>query len=88
LLAAALTSIAAQLAMTRALAHVTAVGSGVVLQLTPVLSLLGGVVLFGEVLSPRALVGALLTMAGVVWMVLAAGPSSPGVTPAVQRPLR
>jgi drug/metabolite transporter (DMT)-like permease len=84
LLAAALTSIAAQLAMTRALAHVTAVGSGVVLQLTPVLTLLGGVVLFGEVLSWRALVGAFLTMAGVVWMVLAAGASAA----AAQRPAR
>jgi drug/metabolite transporter (DMT)-like permease len=88
LLAAALTSIAAQLAMTRALAHVTAVGSGVVLQLTPVLTLLGGVVLFGEVLSWRALVGAFLTMAGVVWMVLTAGPSSANGAAAAQRPAR
>jgi drug/metabolite transporter (DMT)-like permease len=87
LLAAALTSIAAQLAMTRALAHVTAVGSGVVLQLTPVLTLLGGVLWFGEMLSPRALVGALLTMAGVVWMVLTAGSARP-VGPSGQRPAR
>lgn len=72
LLASAATSIAAQLAMTAALAHVTAVASGIVLQLTVVLSMLGGILLFGEGLSPRAAVGALLTMAGVIWMVVTA----------------
>jgi drug/metabolite transporter (DMT)-like permease len=73
LLAAAILSIAAQLAMTGALAHVTAVASGIVLQLTVVLSLAGGLLLFGETLSPHAAIGALLTMAGVVWMILTAG---------------
>jgi drug/metabolite transporter (DMT)-like permease len=93
LLAAALTSIAAQLAMTAALAHVTAVASGIILQLTVVLSLLGGMVLFDEALGPQAALGALLTMAGVVWMVLAAAPAAvpgdgDGARPPAQRPAR
>ena len=73
LLGAAATSIVAQLAMTKALASVTAVTSGVILQLTVVLSMLGGIALFDESLSARAAVGALLTMLGVMWMVVSAG---------------
>ena len=69
LLFVAVTSIAAQLLMTHALAHVTAVASGIILQLTVVLALAGGVVLFGEPLSPAEIAGSLLTMAGVAWVV-------------------
>jgi drug/metabolite transporter (DMT)-like permease len=64
------TSIAAQLLMTQALAHVTAVASGIILQLTVVLALAGGVILFGEALSPAEIAGSLLTMAGVAWVVI------------------
>jgi drug/metabolite transporter (DMT)-like permease len=70
LLFVAFTSIAAQLLMTHALAHVTAVASGIILQLTVVLALAGGVALFGESLSPAEIAGSLLTMAGVAWVVI------------------
>lgn len=70
LLAIAGLSIVAQLILTRALTHVTAAGSGIIHQVTVVLSLTGGVFLFGEVLNARAAVGCLLTIAGVVLAVL------------------
>lgn len=69
----AISSIVAQLIMTSALQHVTAVGSGIVHQLTPIIALLGGVLLLGETLSPLATVGTLLTLGGVIWTIFAAG---------------
>ncbi len=82
LLGAAAASIVAQLAMTRALAFLTAVGSGIVLQLTVVLSLLGGLWIYGEELSTRTALGALITMVGVMWMVL-----SPPAPPVARPPV-
>ncbi len=64
-------SIAAQLIMTKALEHVTATASGIVHQLTVVLALAGGILFFGETLDLRAALGSALTIAGVVWVVLA-----------------
>jgi drug/metabolite transporter (DMT)-like permease len=77
----AATSIAAQLLMTHALAHVTAVASGIILQLTVVLALAGGVVLFGESLSRAELAGSLLTMCGVAWVVIGSRPPRPVAAP-------
>jgi drug/metabolite transporter (DMT)-like permease len=73
LLAVAAVSIAAQLIMTRALAHVTAASSGIVHQLTVVVAMLGGVLLFGETLSTKAALGSVLTATGVAWVILASG---------------
>jgi drug/metabolite transporter (DMT)-like permease len=70
LLAVAGLSVVAQLILTRALTHVTAAGSGIVHQVTVVLSLAGGVLLFDEALVARAAVGCVLTVAGVVLAVL------------------
>jgi len=65
-------SIAGQLLMTHALEHITAPSSGIISQLTVVLALAGGLLFFDERLSTRAVVGSVLTMAGVVWIVLSA----------------
>jgi drug/metabolite transporter (DMT)-like permease len=81
LLFVALTSIAAQLLMTQALAHVTAVASGIILQLTVVLALAGGVLLFGESLSAAEIAGSLLTMCGVAWVVIGSRPPRPVAAP-------
>jgi drug/metabolite transporter (DMT)-like permease len=75
------TSIVAQLLMTHALAHVTAVASGILLQMTVVLALAGGVVLFGESLAPAEIAGSLLTMAGVAWTVIGTRPVRPVANP-------
>ncbi len=66
-------SIVAQLIMTAALKHVTAVGSGIIHQLTPIIALGGGVLWLHESLSARAALGCLVTLGGVAWTVLAAG---------------
>lgn len=66
LLATAAASVAAQILMTSALKHVTAATTGIIHQLTVVLSLTGGVLLYGERLSTPAIVGAALTIGGVV----------------------
>jgi drug/metabolite transporter (DMT)-like permease len=63
-------SIAAQLLMTRALQHVTAAGAGIIHQVTVVMALAGGLLLFGETLTLRAAMGSVLTIGGVVSVVL------------------
>ncbi len=72
----ALLSISAQLLMTRALAQVTAATSGIIHQLTVVIAMLGGVLFFGEHLTPGALAGSVLTMLGVAGTMLTAGPAA------------
>lgn len=73
-------SIVAQLLMTGALEHVTAVASGIIHQLVVVITMTAGLLLFGETLSAWSLVGSALTMAGVVWTVLSASrPPPPAV---------
>jgi drug/metabolite transporter (DMT)-like permease len=62
-------SIAAQLLMTYAYRWVTNLQAGVLAQLTVVLSLAAGALWLGERLSARALLGCVLTLAGVVGVV-------------------
>lgn len=76
LLATALTSIVAQLLMTRALRYVTAPLMGVVHQLTVVLTLVFGVAFYGETLTTTALLGSALTVVGVVAAVAVAQPGA------------
>jgi len=61
----------AQLLMTTAFGVLTAVGMGIVQQTTVVLTMVGGLVFFGESITTQAGVGSLITVAGVVWSVLA-----------------
>jgi len=44
---------------------------GIVQQTTVVLTMVGGLVFFGESITTQAGVGSLITVAGVVWSVLA-----------------
>jgi drug/metabolite transporter (DMT)-like permease len=69
LLCVAVTSVWAQLIMTRALKHVTATAMGIILQVTVVLSVLGGLIFFGETLTLRSAIGSAITVAGVLWVV-------------------
>ena len=61
--------------------NAVAVASGIILQLTVVLALAGGVVLFGESLSPAEIAGSLLTMCGVAWVVIGGRPPRPVAAP-------
>jgi drug/metabolite transporter (DMT)-like permease len=70
LMAVALSSVGAQLVMTRAFRHLTATSVGIIFQLVVVLTMAGGVLFFGETLTPRAALGSLVTMAGVVGLIL------------------
>ncbi len=58
-------SVVAQLCMTYALRDVPAITTGIILQLTPVATLLLGMVLFAEHPPPACLFGALLTLGGI-----------------------
>jgi drug/metabolite transporter (DMT)-like permease len=69
LLSVGVTGVWAQLIMTRALQHVTATAMGIILQVTVVLSVLGGILFFGETLTLRSAIGSATTMAGVLWVV-------------------
>jgi len=64
-------SVAAQLLMTKSLGRLTAVGLGILQQVTVVLSMVGGLALFGEPITLRAAAGSVITVAGVVWSVRA-----------------
>jgi drug/metabolite transporter (DMT)-like permease len=65
--AMSLFSVAGQVAMTHALGFVPAAVSGIIQQLTVVLTLAGGYVFLDEPLGLLSLVGALLTIGGVAW---------------------
>ncbi len=69
LLAMGFTSIWAQIIMTRALKHVTAPSMGIIHQITVVLSVLGGIIFFGEAMTVQSGVGSILTVVGVLWVV-------------------
>lgn len=66
-----LLSVVAQLLMTSSLGRLTAVGLGIIQQVTVVLTLLGGWLLLGESIGLRGAVGSLLTIGGVLWSVIA-----------------
>ena len=67
LVAMGVTAVAAQLMMTQALRDLPAAAAGVLFQLTPVATLLLGRLLYGERSRPTAIVGAVVTIAGVGW---------------------
>jgi drug/metabolite transporter (DMT)-like permease len=62
--------VAAQLLMTSAFGLLTAVGMGIVQQTTVVLTMVGGLLFFGEPITPRGALGSIITVSGVVWAVL------------------
>jgi len=64
-------SVVAQLLMTDALEHVTGATMGIIQQITVVFALVCGVLLLGERPTLPALIGSVLTIAGVAWTVLA-----------------
>jgi drug/metabolite transporter (DMT)-like permease len=67
LLGVGLTSAAAQLLFTYAMAFVTAAAGGLTNQLTPAFSWVLGALLLGEPLHPLAVLGAMVCMGGVLW---------------------
>jgi len=67
LLVIGLVSVIAQLLLTYALRFVSAAGTGIIIQLTPVTALALGWALFGEEMAGVAIVGAAITLAGVSW---------------------
>jgi drug/metabolite transporter (DMT)-like permease len=42
---------------------------GIILQITVVLTVLGGLIFFGETLTLRSAIGSAITVAGVLWVV-------------------
>jgi len=71
LLVCSLLSVAAQLLMTSSLGRLTAVGLGIIQQVTVVLALVGGGLFFHETIGLRSAIGSLLTITGVMWSVRA-----------------
>lgn len=67
LLGVGLASAGAQMVFTYALGYVTAAAGGVATQLTPAFSWVLGALVLGEVVSPLAVSGALVCVAGVLW---------------------
>ena len=67
LIAIGLISVAAQLLMTYAMRYVRAAPAGIIAQLNPVCVLALGWLLFGDPMTPCALAGAALAIAGIGW---------------------
>jgi drug/metabolite transporter (DMT)-like permease len=67
LLAIGLISVVAQLLLTYSLRFVSAAGTGIIIQLTPIAALALGWILFDEKMAGMAIVGAAVTLAGVSW---------------------
>jgi drug/metabolite transporter (DMT)-like permease len=42
---------------------------GIIHQVTVVLTVLGGLIFFGEMLTPRSAIGSAITVVGVLWVV-------------------
>jgi drug/metabolite transporter (DMT)-like permease len=82
LLVVGLASMVAQLLMTHAYRWVDNLRAGVVAQLAVFVTLLLGALLLGERVTPAALLGSLLTVAGVVAVVAARPPSVPAAATA------
>lgn len=71
LVACGLISVIAQLLMTASLGRLTAVGLGIIQQVTVVLTMMGGWLFFRESVGVRGALGSVLTVGGVLWSVLA-----------------
>jgi len=71
-------SVAAQLIMTEAIGHLTAVQSGIISQLTVPMTVALGILLLGEDLTPSFLAGAALILSGVAFTIVATTPVSRG----------
>jgi drug/metabolite transporter (DMT)-like permease len=69
LLFVGVTGVWGQLIMTRALKHITATAMGIIHQVTVALTVLGGLIFFGETLTLRSAIGSAITVAGVLWVV-------------------
>ena len=67
MIAVGLLSVVAQLLMTYSLRYVRAAVAGVVAQLTPVAALTMGWLFLDERIAGLALIGAVITLAGVTW---------------------
>lgn len=67
LLGVGVCSVGGQMLLTYALGYVTVAGSGLATQLTPAFSWVLGALLLGEAVSPLAVSGALVCVAGVLW---------------------
>src|SRR5262249_47800643 len=72
LLVVGVTAILGQLAMNQALDTTSAATAGTIAQLTPVTTLVLGALFLGEPVNALALLGAGVTLAGVVWATLLA----------------
>ena len=70
LIVCGLLSVGAQLLMTSALGKLTAVGLGIVQQITVVRTMAGGLLFFGEAIGVRGAAGSIITVAGVLWSML------------------
>jgi drug/metabolite transporter (DMT)-like permease len=76
-------STAAQVIMSASLRHLTGVQSGIIAQLIVPMTVVLGITLLGETVSAGFLVGATLTVAGVVLAIWKATPRAPGTLPVV-----
>jgi drug/metabolite transporter (DMT)-like permease len=65
-----LLSVGGQVLMTASLGRLTAVNLGILQQVTVVLTMAGGIAVFGEPLRLRGAVGSVITLGGVLWSVL------------------
>jgi drug/metabolite transporter (DMT)-like permease len=75
-----LVSTAAQVIMSATLRHLTGVQSGVIAQLTVPITVVLGLAFLGEHLTAGFLVGATLTVAGVLLAIATAAPRGPSAT--------
>ena len=78
-----LVSTAAQVIMSETLRHLTGVQSGIIAQLTVPITVVLGVTLLAERLTAGFMVGATLTVAGVLLAISRAAPRAPAVVPPV-----
>jgi drug/metabolite transporter (DMT)-like permease len=84
LVAVGLLSVVAQIMMTWSLRYLRAASAGIIMQLTPVASLVLGYLIYGERSSGLAIVGAAVTLAGVTWGAFLATPRAESSLPASQ----
>jgi drug/metabolite transporter (DMT)-like permease len=81
LAAVGLVSTAAQVIMSASLRHLTGVQSGIIAQLTVPITVVFGIAFLGETLSAGFLLGAALTVAGVLLTILRASPGQRAPSP-------